>query len=152
MQAIEDLKKNSLREILVRAIDRTEVLTRRFRHCACRSLMILRVYKGKRKRVGRQQIGSKMLLNFVKKLKEEFPILKEARREILEDLMDIENAEKILEKMKNEKIKIETIATDIPSPFALNLIAQGYMDVLKMEDRLEFIRRMHDAILKRIEK
>jgi ATP-dependent Lhr-like helicase len=154
LQAIEDLKQGNLKEILVKAIDKTEVLARRFRHCACRSLMILRVYKGRRKRVGRQQVGSKMLLNFVRKLstEEEFPILKEARREVLEDLMDINHAEEVVNSIRNGKIKIETISTEVPSPFAFNLIAQGYMDVLKMEDRLEFIRRMHEAVLRRIEK
>ncbi|MEM4346962.1 MAG: ATP-dependent helicase [Candidatus Altiarchaeota archaeon] len=151
LQAIEDLKKFSLKEIATKAIEKTEVLERRFRHCATRALMILRSYKGKRKSVGKQQVGSKMLLNFIRKFQEEFPILKEARREVLEDLMDIENAEKIAEMIKKGEIKIETISTDIPSPFALNLIAQGYMDVIKMEDRLEFIRRMHEAVLKRIE-
>lgn len=154
-QAIEDLKKFNLREILTKAIEKTEVLARRFRHCATRSLMILRSYKGKRKSVGRQQIGSKLLLHFVKKLSleqgKEFSILKEARREVLEDLMDLENAEKIVTLIKEGRIKIETISTEIPSPFALNLIAQGYMDVLKMEDRMEFIRRMHEAVLKKIE-
>ncbi len=65
--------------------------------------------------------------------------------------MDVENAERILSQIKDDKIKIDIISTEIPSPFALNLIAQGYMDVLRMEDRLEFIRRMHEAILMEIE-
>jgi ATP-dependent Lhr-like helicase len=150
LQALDDMKKVDFRSLLTRAIDRTEILARRFRHCATRSLMILRTYRGRRKSVGRQQIGSKVLLNFVRKLGGEFPILKEARREVIEDLMDVENAELILNQIKENKINIETISTEIPSPFALNMIAQGYMDVIRMEDRLEFIRRMHEAILMRI--
>ena len=39
------------------AIEKTEVLNRRFRHCAERSLMILKNYKGKKKYVGRQQVN-----------------------------------------------------------------------------------------------
>lgn len=150
LQALSDLRASDLRSILVKAIDHTEVLNRRFRHCAARSLMILRTYKGRRKSVGKQQIGSKLLLNFVKKLPGEFPILKEARREVLEDVMDIENAEYVIDGIRSGRIKVETISTDIPSPFALNLIAQGYMDYLKMEDRIEFIKRMHQATLLRI--
>jgi ATP-dependent Lhr-like helicase len=150
LQALSDLRGLELRTLLVKAIDRTEVLVRRFRHCAARSLMILRSYKGRKKSVGRQQIGSKLLLSFVKKLPGEFPILKEARREVLEDLMDVENASKVLDGIRSGKIKVETVSTDIPSPFALNLIAQGYMDYMKMEDRLEFIKRMHQATLLRI--
>jgi ATP-dependent Lhr-like helicase len=150
--ALEDLKRLNTVGLLIKAIDKTEVLARRFRHCATRSLMILRTYKGQRKSVGKQQMGSKLLLSFIRKFDMEFPILKEARREVLEDLMDVENAEKIVERMRTGKIRIESIETQIPSPFALNMIAQGYMDVLKMEERMEFIRRMHEAILLKIKK
>ncbi len=151
-QALETITSKNLREMLVKAIDRTEVLARRFRHCATRSLMILRSYKGRQKSVGRQQLGSKILLSFVKRVSEDFSILREARREVLEDLMDIKHAEKVIEGIEKGSIKIEIITTEIPSPFALGLIAQGYMDVMRMEDRMEFIRRMHEAVLYKIGK
>ncbi|HEX54974.1 MAG: ATP-dependent helicase [Candidatus Altiarchaeales archaeon] len=150
LRSFNDLLSLDLREVLIRAIDKTETLNRRFRHCATRSLMILREYKGRRKSVGRQQVGSKLLLNFVKKIPD-FPILKEARREVLEDFMDVENCEKVLEWVREGRIRVDMISTRIPSPFALNLIAQGYMDVLRMEDRLEFIKRLHRAILREIQ-
>ena len=63
-----------------------------------------------------------------------------------------QNMSLILVTLEEGKIKIDLIHTKIPSPFAFNLIAQGYMDVLRMEDRLEFIRRLHQAILKEINK
>ncbi len=113
--------------------------------------MILRSYKGHRKTVGRQQMSSQLLLSAVKRISTHFPILEEARREVLEDLMDIKNAEKVLREIIEKKAKVNVIATDVPSPFALNLIARGYLDILKMEDKLEFVRRMHKAVLKQIE-
>jgi len=147
LQGFKRLNSKNLREILIEAIDKTEVLARRFRHCATRSLMILRKYKGMEKSVGKQQLSSKILLNFVKEINENFPILNEARREVIEDFMDVKNAENVLKWIEEKKIKVEFINTVIPSPFAFNLIAQGYMDVLKYEERIEFIRRMHKAIL-----
>ncbi len=84
------------------------------------------------KSVGKQQFSSKILLNFVKELNENFPILKEARREVIEDFMDVKNAKKILKWIEEGKIKVEYINTTIPSPFAFNLIAQGYMDVFEV--------------------
>jgi len=42
------------------------------------------------------------------------------------------------------------ISTDIPSSFAFNLISWGFMDVLSVEERDEFIRRMHEAVLAKI--
>ncbi|ODS37990.1 hypothetical protein BEH94_01075 [Candidatus Altiarchaeales archaeon WOR_SM1_SCG] len=150
LQGFGQLTPGNLREILMKAIDRTEILARRFRHCAGRSLMILRSYKGKTRSVGKQQMGAKILLNFVKEISEHFPILQEARREVLEDLMDVKHAREILELIEKDKIKIKVISTDIPSPFALNLISRGYMDVLSVEERDEFIKRMHRAILAKI--
>ncbi|MFH1403274.1 MAG: ATP-dependent helicase [Candidatus Altiarchaeota archaeon] len=148
--AFNSLGPGNLRETLVESIDKTEVLLRRFRHCATRSMMMLRNYKGRTKSVGKQQMGSRILLSFVKKVDSHFPILEEARREVMEDLMDVKNAEEVLSKIISGDIEVDEINTDIPTPFALNLIGRGYMDVLRTEDRQEFIRRMHEALLERI--
>jgi ATP-dependent Lhr-like helicase len=142
-KALKFINSENLEEILKEAIEKTEVLKRRFRHCATRALMILRNYKGRTKSVGRQQLRSHFLLASVKKISKEFPILQEARREILEDLMDIENARLVLDWIHEGKIKVKKIETRIPSPFALNLIMQGYSDLIKIEDKIEFLKRMH---------
>ncbi|MCX6748330.1 MAG: ATP-dependent helicase, partial [Candidatus Pacearchaeota archaeon] len=142
-KAIKFLNEKNVEEILKEAIEKTESLRRRFRHCAARSLMILRNYKGRVKSAGKQQVKSGFLYHAIKKLTGEFPILQEARREVLEDVMDIENTRKIISEINNKRIKIEFIETKIPSPFALNLIMQGHYDLIKMEDRVEFLKRMH---------
>src|SRR3989338_7007901 len=51
MQAFRLIKSKELRKALDMAIEQTEVLKRRFRHCAARAMMILRSYKGHEKRV-----------------------------------------------------------------------------------------------------
>ena len=151
-KALKFLNSKNLKEVLEEAIEKTEVLNRRFRHCATRSLMILRSYKGRRKSVGKQQMSSHFLISAVKKISGEFPILREARREVLEDLMDIENTKLVLDWISDGKIKIEKITTNVPSPFALNLIIQGYADLLRIEDKIAFLKRMHAEHLKEIEK
>lgn len=151
LEAFKDLTPENLEKILSQAIDKTETLAGRFRHCAGRSLMILCRYKGQEKSVGRQQVKGKILLKFVKDLDENFPILKEARREVMEDYMDVKNAKKVLEMIQSGKMELKQINTKIPTPFAFNLVAQGYLDVLKYEDRIEFIRRMHQAVVNEIE-
>lgn len=112
--------------------------------------MILRSYKGHKKRVGRQQVSSMILLAAVRRISKDFPILKEAKREVLEDLMDIEHAIEILNKIENKEIHIETINTTIPSPFAFNLVLQGHLDIMMMEDRMDFLKRMHQMVLAKI--
>ncbi len=149
-EAMKVLKPENLREVLEEAIAKTEVLKRRFRHCAARALMILRNYKGRAKSVGKQQMNSFFLLNAINKMSKDFPILKEARREVLEDLMDIGNAEKVLKSWKDGMVKIEKVQTKLPSPFAMNLVLQGYSDLLKVEDKIDFLKRIHKEIQKEI--
>jgi len=143
-------KPETLREVLEKAVERTEVFKRRFRHCATRSLMILRRYKGRGKTVGKQQLKSHFLLAAVKKISQNFPILKETRREILEDLMDIKNATEILIKIKSGRIKTKIIHNDIPSPFSFSLITQGRADLMRIESKIEFLKRMHQKVLEKI--
>jgi len=144
------LKPENLEEVLKEAIERTDVLARRFRHCATRSLMILRTYKGMKKSVGKQQMKSHFLLAAVKKISSEFPILREARREVLEDLMDIENCRLVVQWLKEGRIKLKIRDTLLPSPFALGIILQGQSDLIRIEDKQAFLKRMHELHLKEI--
>jgi len=150
MQAFRLIKSKELRKALDMAIEQTEVLKRRFRHCAARAMMILRSYKGHEKRVGRQQVSSMILMNAVKRIDPNFCILKEARREVLEDLMDIGDATKVIEGVEQKNILVKEINTSLPSPFAFNLILQGFTDLMKIEDKAEFIRRMHEQVMAKI--
>jgi len=145
---LDFVKSKDLTKILKEAIEKTDVLKRRFRHCASRSLMILRNYKGREKSAGKQQVHSEFLYRAVKKISNEFPILREARREVFEDLMDIRNATKVLEWIEKGKIKIKVQRVPIVSPFGLNLMMQGRTDLIKIEDKANFLKRMHELHLK----
>ncbi len=152
LQASKLLKSEKIRLLLEKAIENSEVLKRRFRHCATRSLMILREYKGHKKRVGKQQVASMILMTALRRISNDFSILKEARREVLEDLMDITNTTKILKMIEDNEIKLKEVHTSLPSPFAFNIVLQGYLDILKMEDKIKFLRNMHTLILAKIGK
>ncbi len=147
-KAFKKLNSGNLRKVLDEAIEKTEVLKRRFRHCAARGLMILRNYKGRQKSVGKQQMSSHFMLAAVKKKTKNFPILKEARREVLEDLMDIENAEKVLDWVEKGQVRIVKKNTRVISPFAINLLLQAHADVIKIEDKIEFIKRVYAELRK----
>ncbi|MEM0360674.1 MAG: ATP-dependent helicase [Candidatus Diapherotrites archaeon] len=148
--AFNVLEKNDLRVVLERAIEDSEVLKRRFRHCATRALMILRNYRGREKSVGKQQMSARLLLSAVRGIDENFSILKEAKREVMEDLMDIGNAKRVIEMVNSGKIRVEKIQLETPSPFAFGIYAMGRMDLVKMESRLEFIKRMHSRVMSKI--
>ena len=84
----------------------------------------------------------------MKKISNEFPILQEARREVMEDLMDVSNAENVLKWIERGSIKFRMKDVPLVSPFGLNLVIQGRSDLIKMEDRAKFLKRMHELHLK----
>jgi ATP-dependent Lhr-like helicase len=149
-RAFKLLKSKEFRAVMRLAIDKSEVFKRRFRHCAMRALMILRMYKGHRKRVGRQQVSSMILMSALRRISDDFTILKEARREVMEDLMDVTNAVHVLEAMEKGAIKVKDVSTDIPSPFAFEIVARGYSDIMRVGDKMEFLRKMHQMVLAKI--
>ena len=62
---------------------------------------------------------------------------------MFEDLMDIKNAKLVLSWIEQKKVNFEIVRTPIVSPFGLTLFMQGKNDIIKMEDRTAFLKRMH---------
>ncbi|MDI9610997.1 MAG: ATP-dependent helicase [Archaeoglobales archaeon] len=133
-------------EHLIRSLDHTELLRRRFRHVAVRSFMILRNYLGREKSVWKQQLNADAILSFLKRYYPDFPVLKETFREIMEDSMDVRNAIDYLSRIGNE-IEIQIVRTPYPSPFAFNLFVLGEEDVVLMEDRRKVLKELHEKVM-----
>ncbi|AIY90334.1 ATP-dependent helicase [Geoglobus acetivorans] len=146
-EIIDLFELKGFEEDLNEALMKTEILRRRFRHVAVRSLMILRNYLGREKSVWRQQVNADTLLRLLlKHFGKEFPVIKETFREIMEDAMDIINARDYLSRIGKE---IDVVVTRIPypSPFGLNLYVMGEEDVVLMEDRRKVLKELHEKIL-----
>lgn len=150
---MEELCNCDLEKELKEAVKKTELMKRRFRHVGGRSLMILRNYQGDSKTVGQQQMKSHFLLSVVRnKHGEDFPMIQETYREIMEDAMDIKHAKEVVEGLDSEEISWEVYdQRGAPSPFSHNLLLQGSTDVVKMEDRKERLQKLHEQVMERIE-
>ncbi len=133
---------------LEEALENTEMLKRRFKNVAGRSYLILKRYPGREMLSARQQINSENLLNIIRETLPDFPMLREVYREIMQDAMHVDEALDYMEKLRKRRIIIEV--PEVPSPFAFNLVALGAKDVVMVEDRREFIRKMHERLLKRV--
>jgi ATP-dependent Lhr-like helicase len=149
-KVFEKLIECNLRELLKENIRRTELMKRKFRHCASRSFLVLRNYKGYKISVSKQQRNSEILLRVCEKISENFPVIKETYREILEDMMDLERTEEIVSRLKSGKLKYEVIETELPSPFSHGLIILGEADVITMKDRKERLLELYQAVMKKI--
>lgn len=150
---IKDIPKlidaSNFEETVARSITNTEVFKQRFRHCAARSLMVLRKYKGYDISVVRQQLRSDKLLKTLEGMKN-FPVIKETYHEIMNDMMDVPRARKYVTEViepKNYKTfdyKAET------SPFSYGLILAGVSDMVLMEDRSKLLKELQGRILDKI--
>lgn len=147
---LESLTSQNIKRILVSAVKKTEMVRRRFRHCGGRALMILRNYKGHRIRVAKQQLNSQLLITMCEKL-DGFPVLEEAYREVIEDLMDIQNAKSVLRDVEMGKRRFVICPeARIPSPFSHDLILSGYSDVILMTDKKELLKNLYDTVLAKV--
>ncbi len=143
----DKVRSSNIYDILSKAIMRTEMFKRRFRHCAERSFMILRRYKGRETNLERRELNSEILLNSIKEFPD-FPVLKETIREILEDHMDIIRAKEILKKIEGNEIRLVVFGpTTIPSPFSHSIIIKGHSDVVLAEDKRELMKKLHDKVI-----
>ncbi|MEM2039804.1 MAG: ATP-dependent helicase [Zestosphaera sp.] len=144
---VSTLSSVKLRGTLVKALRRSEILKRKFRHVAERSLALLKVYRGVETSVNRREINSETLLKISEKIPG-YPLLVEAYREVLEDSMDIQHAEEVLKKIESGEITIEFItSSEVPCPFSHNLIVQGYSDVVLMEDKRKILNMLYNKVL-----
>ena len=146
------LNKENVTGIMDKYIENKDVLRRRFRQVAARSMMIIKNYKGRRNSVGRQQVYSMLLYKAVRQLPKKFPMMKEAKTEVLENFMDIQQAKKLLDEIEQGTIKIEENFLDFPSPFSFNIAVQGYADIFHPEDRVRFLQNMQRNVNEKIKK
>ena len=144
------LKASEIEGVLKKAIKDSEIFKQRFRHTASRSFMILRNYKGREVSVGRQQVRSGYLLDYLNNL-ENVPVIEETYREILEDVMDLANARLVLERIESGTVSLDTIPfSSAPSPFAHGVVLSGISDIVLMEDRSALLKELHRKVLEKV--
>ena len=133
-----------------KTIKNTEIFSQRFRHCANRSFMILRNYKGREITLPRQQLRTTQVLDAINEM-DSFPMLEETYREILYDVFDVKNAQSILDDIEKGKRKIKyRNYSEVPSPLSHALILTGLSDIVLMEDRSALLRELHTQVLGKV--
>ncbi len=145
---LSSVSSDNVRALLERAVRRTEMMRRRFRHVAQRSFMVLKRYRGHERSLEKLQLSAQRLLEVLLEEMPDTPVVRETYREILEDYMDIEDAAKVLSWIEGGQLRVEIRGPlPYPSPFAHNIYVKGYSDVVLMEDRRKLLAYLHDRIV-----
>ena len=125
---------------VLEGLDRGELLARRFRHVAATALMVLRnPQQGRRVRVGGLNWVSTRLYPLIKSACPDHPLLRETRREVLDDILDVPAATCWLSELPPIRFRV------LPelSPFATAWIEPGGPDFLRFEPPADALRRLH---------
>ena len=128
---------------VLEGLDRGELPARRFRHVAGTALMVLRRPEGGRRRVGGLLWVSNRLYPLVRAACPDHPLLRETRREVLEDLLDAPGALAWLA----ERPAVRFRALPGVSPFAAAWIDAGGPEPVRFESPAEALRRLHARLV-----
>jgi metallophosphoesterase superfamily enzyme len=105
----------NLVEDLERAFAQSSLLRRRFQAAAETGLLVLRQPLGARRRVGGRKWAARRLFNWLRFADPQFPLLRQASRELLDDCCDVATLLTFLQRRETEPIHLRRLAE--PSPF-----------------------------------
>jgi ATP-dependent Lhr-like helicase len=148
-EILRDVSPEEVRSDLRAALDGTELLQRYFRINATRALMILKRYKGYEKSASEQQVSSEMLLGFAEDL-EDFAVIEETYREIIEDKLAVSAIEDVLADVQDGAVEVAQQRVDTPTPKAFGLATLMASDVVLAEDESAVLQEFHERVLDEI--
>jgi len=147
---VEDIDPSAVRADLRASLSGTDLLKRYFRINATRALMILKRYKGTEKSASQQQVSSDMLLGFAEGL-DDFAVIEETYRELLEDKLNVGGIESVLSKVETGDVTVTARRVETPSPRAFGLATLMASDVVLAEDESRVLQEFHERVLDEIE-
>ncbi len=146
---VADLDPESVRHKLRESLTGTDLLQRYFRINATRSLLVLSRYKGYEKSASEQQFDAEMLFEFADSL-EDFVVIEETFRELLEDKLHVEAIERFLARLEAGEISVETLRVETPSPRAFGLATLLASDVVLADDDSAVLAEFHERVRRAI--
>ena len=138
---ISSIRAENCEMLLYRVVQNSSLLKSVFRINATRSFMILKSYKGRQKSARRQQMDADMLIGFAGRL-DDFAVLRESFREIIEDRFEIENIREVLRCLADGEIEVIVKRGKPPCPMAFGLAAAGAAG-----ERRERMREMQRTVV-----
>jgi len=147
---LRGLDPDDARADLRAALRGTDLRQRYFRIDATRSLMILKRYKGHEKSAARQQVESETLLSLADDL-DDFAVVEETDRELLEDKLHVAGIEAVLARIGAGEIDVVEHTVETPTPRAFGLATLAATDTVLAEDEDAALRAFHERVVSEIE-
>jgi ATP-dependent Lhr-like helicase len=110
-----------LKDLVLRQLGGTSLFAAKFREAAARALLLPRRRPGMRSALWQQRKRASDLLSVASRYSS-FPILLEAYRECVRDLLDLSATIEVLKQIERGAIRVTAIDSERPSPFASALL------------------------------
>ncbi len=119
------LDPDEVADLVTQEIGGSALFASRFRECAARALLLPRRNPGKRQPLWQQRQRSAQLLEVAARYPT-FPIVLEAVRECVQDVYDVDALRELMRSLASRQVRLVSVATPRPSPFASSLL-MGYI-------------------------
>ena len=133
VQSLLGLTGSEAEELVMEEVGSTSLFGARFRMNAARALLLPRGNPRRRMPLWLQRLKALDLLQTVRQFPS-FPILVETYREVLQDAFDMQGLRTTLAEIAAGNIRVHTVQTGVPSPFAASLQFGFVMDWLYGDD------------------
>jgi ATP-dependent Lhr-like helicase len=115
------VEPDEVEDLVVGELGSSALFGARFREAAGRALLIPRAYPGRRTPLWQQRLKAQTLLEVARRYGE-FPIVLEAYRECLRDVLDLPGLTELLGRLHRRELSVVEVETATASPFASSLL------------------------------
>ena len=115
------IEPDEVEDLVVGELGGSALFGARFREAAGRALLIPRAYPGRRTPLWQQRLKAQTLLEVARRY-EDFPIVLEAYRECLRDVLDLPGLTELLGRLCRRELSVVEVETPTASPFASSLL------------------------------
>jgi ATP-dependent Lhr-like helicase len=115
------IEPEEVEDLVVAELGSSALFGARFREAAARALLIPRAYPGRRTPLWQQRLKAQTLLEVARRYGD-FPIVLEAYRECLRDVLDLPGLTELLGRLHRREVSVVEVETATASPFASSLL------------------------------
>ena len=115
------IEPDELQQAVMAELGSSALFGARFREAAARALLIPRAWPGRRTPLWQQRLKAQNLLEVARE-HDDFPIVLEAYRECLRDVLDLPGLQSLLRGLHSREISLVEVQTPVASPFASSLL------------------------------
>ncbi len=121
LNLLDNLTLKEAEDIVLNDLLSSPLFGGQFRMNAARALLMPKIAPGKRTPLWLQRLKAKDLLQVARKYAD-FPIVIETIRDVLNDVLDFEHFKDIIQSIVTGAIRVRSVQTEVPSPFAASLL------------------------------